>query len=170
MDGTFDCTKIKRSISNGLTITQEVRQLRINQPDKANYQDTFKTMRELEQYIGVCSRQFVCAAVKLIAPRSEHTTNGEMKGIYKEVNRMKATNAIGLNFCPLNMDNVRPVLVTDASFDNSGDFKNPLGFDILMKDITGVSNIVHYASTRCRRVTRSILEAEVHALVLGFDA
>jgi hypothetical protein len=31
------------------------------------------------------------------------------------------------------------------------------------------ANIVHYASRRCTRVTRSVLAAELYALVLGFD-
>lgn len=31
------------------------------------------------------------------------------------------------------------------------------------------ANIVHYGSSRCKRVTRSVMEAEVHAFILSFD-
>lgn len=32
-----------------------------------------------------------------------------------------------------------------------------------------MANIVHYASSRCNRVTRSEMKCELHALIMGFD-
>lgn len=126
-------------------------------------------MKELARYIVVCSRPDVCAAVQFIAPGSEPTTDGKMEGLNKAVILMKDTNAVGLTFCQLDMDNVHLVLITDAYFGNFRDYKSQLGFVILMADNTRVSNIVHYASASCKRVTRFVLEAELHAMVIGFD-
>jgi hypothetical protein len=47
--------------------------------------------------------------------------------------------------------------------------KSQLGFVILLVDGKNNGNIVHYTSRRCTRVTRSVLAAELYALVLGFD-
>ena len=38
-----------------------------------------------------------------------------------------------------------------------------------MIDKHNACNIIHYASNRCKRVCRSVMAAEVHALILGFD-
>ena len=40
---------------------------------------------------------------------------------------------------------------------------------ILLCDCNGSSSIIHYSSWKCKRVTRSILAAEVHALTACFD-
>ena len=38
-----------------------------------------------------------------------------------------------------------------------------------MVDDTNACNIVHFGSSRCKRVCRSVMAAEVQALILGFD-
>lgn len=38
-----------------------------------------------------------------------------------------------------------------------------------MTDKTGTANLIHFESNRCKRVTRSVMAAEIHALVLSFD-
>lgn len=45
-----------------------------------------------------------------------------------------------------------------------------MGFILALVDKHNNANIVHYGSARCRRVTRSVLAAEVHGLVYGFDS
>lgn len=44
-----------------------------------------------------------------------------------------------------------------------------LGCVIRLADERRKGNVVHYGSSRCHRVTRSVMAAEVHALVLAFD-
>lgn len=38
-----------------------------------------------------------------------------------------------------------------------------------MADATVKCNLIHYGSNLCQRVVRSVLDAEIHGLVLGFD-
>lgn len=60
------------------------------------------------------------------------------------------------------------VLIIDAYFGNANDYRSQYGYVILLVDKFGVSNIIHYASNRFKRETRSVLAAEVHALVIDF--
>ena len=82
---------------------------------------------------------------------------------------MKDTKDQGLKYIPLYMDSAKLVLVSDASFANASGLKSQLGYLILRVDKYKNCNILHYAYNRCKRVCRSVMAAEVHAMVLGFD-
>lgn len=47
--------------------------------------------------------------------------------------------------------------------------RSQLGFLILLCDEKGNCNVLHYGSSKCKRVTRSVMAAEIHALSYGFD-
>lgn len=74
-----------------------------------------------------------------------------------------------MTYKKLDMDTMRLALITDASFANAKQLRSQLEFLILMADRNETANLIHFGSSRCRRVTRSILAAEKHDLVLGFD-
>lgn len=67
------------------------------------------------------------------------------------------------------METVRVIVVTDASFANARDLRSQLGYLVLMVDGQDNANIIHYGSRRCKRVTRSVMASEVHALSMGCD-
>lgn len=58
---------------------------------------------------------------------------------------------------------------TAASFSNSKESTSQLGLVIIIADKNGNVNIIDYLSIRCRKVTRGVMAAELHALILGFD-
>lgn len=60
------------------------------------------------------------------------------------------------------------MLFTDASFGNTDNYKSELGFVLQLVDKSNTANIIHYGSMRCNRVTRSVLAAELYALIYGF--
>ena len=60
-------------------------------------------------------------------------------------------------------------MFTDSSFGNTADLSSQIGYIVLLVDSTGRANILHYGSKRCRRVTRSVMAAELLSLVTGFD-
>lgn len=68
----------------------------------------------------------------------------------------------------LNLDTFKIIRISDASFFTDRGLKIQLGFLILLAEDTGHANIVHFASNRCKRVTRSVMEAEDHGLTLAF--
>lgn len=61
------------------------------------------------------------------------------------------------------------MLLANESFANVEGLKYQLGYFLLMVDDGGDCNILHYGSNKCKRVVRSVMAAEVIALVLGFD-
>lgn len=85
------------------------------------------------------------------------------------IKHMKQTKDMGLRYVPLSMDGAKLLLFTDSSFANARDLRSQLGFVILLADEHGNANVIHYASSRCRRVTRSVMASELHNLTCGFD-
>ena len=125
--------------------------------------------RESGDYVTKRRCPDVCAPVQLIAPGKSPTTQQEMRSLRKTTKFLKETADQGLNFVKLDIDTIRLVLLTDASFANAEGMKSQLGYLVLMVDGNGNCNIVHYGSNRCQRVARSVMAAELQALVLGFD-
>lgn len=82
---------------------------------------------------------------------------------------MKDTCSQGLDYVKLDLNSARIVLVTDASFANTRDLKSQLRYIILMVNEAGNFNVLHYESNRSKRIARSVMAAELFALVLGFD-
>lgn len=129
----------------------------------------FASMRALAQYVGVNIGPDICAPVQLVAPGSEQTTAAEFKTLEKVIDFLKDTKDFKMVFTPLKLDTARLVLISDASFANARGLKSQLGYIIALVDDDGNCNIIHWGSNRCRRIARSVLAAEVHGLVLGFD-
>lgn len=75
----------------------------------------------------------------------------------------------GLDFVKLDLDTTRLVLITDASFANARDMKSQIRYLILIVDAYNNCNIVRFGSNLCKRVARSVMAAQLFALVLGFD-
>jgi hypothetical protein len=44
-----------------------------------------------------------------------------------------------------------------------------MGYVLALADITQNANIIHWSSTKCRRVTRSVLASELYGMAYGFD-
>lgn len=57
----------------------------------------------------------------------------------------------------------------DAGFAANPDSFSKLVFIITLMDNAGNSNIIHYGSLKSKRVTRSVLAAELLEMVHGFD-
>lgn len=130
----------------------------------------FASKREMAQYIGVNCRPDICAAIQLIAPGGESLKNSEYATIRKVIDHLQSDPPFGLTFVPIYLSTSRLVLFSDASFGNARKEKSQLAYVVILADKDDHENIIHYASTRCRRITRSVMASEIHALVLGFVA
>ena len=60
-------------------------------------------------------------------------------------------------------------MFSDASFANNKDLSSQIGYILAMADEKGNANILHWSSTKCKRVTRSILASELYRMAHGFD-
>ena len=61
------------------------------------------------------------------------------------------------------------IVFTDASFANNRDLFSQIGYILVLADRTGRANIIHWSSTKCKRVTRSVLASELYGMAHGFD-
>ncbi len=69
----------------------------------------------------------------------------------------------------LDKDSLQLIVFTDASFANNKDLSSQVGFVLVLADVKGRANIIHWSSTKCKRVTRSVLASELYGMAYGFD-
>ena len=151
---------------NTHTLTQSDKIRSLKHPES---QQDFVSVREKAQYIGCCTRPDICAVVQLLASSTVNPLQSDYKILKKVVARCHETADVGLRYKPLDTQSTRLVLFTYASFANAKGLKSQIGFVLVLADDSGDANIIHYGSSRCKRVTRSVMAAEIHALVYGFD-
>jgi hypothetical protein len=82
----------------------------------------------------------------------------------------------GLNYIPLDLANAALYVFVDGSFANNKDLSSQIGFVIFLanetsttENFTMTGNIIHWSSTKCKRVTRSVLASEIYAMASGVD-
>lgn len=131
--------------------------------------EEFKSTRAALQYIGTCSRPDICAAVQLLACNADNPSQEDIKALNKVIRWCKETASVGISSIPLDMASLSLGLYTDASFANAVGLKSQIGFAIVVLDNSGKANLLHYGSTKCQRIARSVMAAEIFALVHGFD-
>ncbi|KAI1000950.1 hypothetical protein K3495_g7246 [Podosphaera aphanis] len=83
----------------------------------------------------------------------------------------------GLRNKVIDFTKARTYVFVDGSFANNADLTSQIGFVIVLgnevssghNEITIYGNIIHWSSTKCKRVTRSVLASEIYGMVGGFD-
>jgi hypothetical protein len=75
----------------------------------------------------------------------------------------------GLRFVKLDENTLRIIVMRDASFAYADGCMSQLGFVVSLVDGQNRANIVHYGSQRCTRVTQSVMAAQLHGLIAGYD-
>ena len=81
-----------------------------------------------------------------------------------------------MNYISLDLNTTKIFVFINGSFANNKDLSSQLGYKIIIVnkttrdeefDIKG--NLLHYSSTKSKRVTRSILASEIYSIVGGVD-
>lgn len=67
----------------------------------------------------------------------------------------------GIRFVQLDPTSLKLVVFTDASFANNLNLTSQIGYVICLADQFNKANIIHWSSTKCKRVTRSVLASEL---------
>lgn len=109
----------------------------------------------------------ICAALSFAA-QAVNPNEDDAKALNKALKWQIDNSKRGLTFVKLEEDFEVSVFV-DSSFANNKDYTSQLGTVIAIKDKKGNTNIVHYNSIKAKRVVRSVLNAELQGLLLGFD-
>jgi hypothetical protein len=74
-----------------------------------------------------------------------------------------------LRYVKLNQSSLRLVLFTNSFFANNRDSSSQIDYVICLSDSINTTNILHWFSIKCKRITRSVLTAELFAMVHDFD-
>lgn len=110
-----------------------------------------------------------CSLLFSRAAQNSHPTTSDGLGLNRAMRRCKEEFQQGLSFVALNRESVFMVVFVDASFASNCDLTSQLGFIVCQMDKSNSANIIHYASTKSKRVIRGVLAAELYAFVYGFD-
>ncbi|KHJ31689.1 hypothetical protein EV44_g3301 [Erysiphe necator] len=131
--------------------------------------DQFVAQRARGAYIAsVCQPEasfdlsFAAQAVRL--------NNTDINSLNKRLKWQLENSERGLRYVELDKSSIELVVFTDSSFANNKDFSSQIGFVVVLKDKENRANILHLSSTKCKRVTRSVLATELYALVNRFDS
>jgi hypothetical protein len=82
----------------------------------------------------------------------------------------------GLTYVDLDLSSAKLYVFVDGSFANNKDLSSQIGFEIILaNEITGDDeftihgNLIHWSSTKSKRVMRSVLASEIYGMVTGTD-
>jgi hypothetical protein len=163
---TFNGCDIRKDTDGGFLITQGDKLRSLAAP--SNEDQAVRTRASI-QYIAACSRPDLSSCSQLLSTKVINPDTQTIKELTKIVSWCHESADLGLRFVQLDKDSVRIALFADASFANSDSYGSQIAFVVCLVDEQNRANIVHYGSQKCRRVVRSVMAAELHALVYGFD-
>jgi hypothetical protein len=83
----------------------------------------------------------------------------------------------GIKYIPLDLQRTKLFVFVDRSFANNKDFSSQIGYLIILANETFTEsnefmvnrNLIHYSSTKSKRVTQSVLALEIYGMVGGVD-
>jgi hypothetical protein len=158
------CQNLKVVSNNNTTTTSSRGAVRQN----LSIKDQYIAQRARGAYIAsVCQPE---ASYDLsVAAQAVDPTENDVKALNKRIQWQIQNAARGLRFVKLDKASLRLLCFTDASFANNKDLSSQIGYVIVLADGANRANILHWSSTKCKRVTRSVLASELYGMVHGFD-
>jgi hypothetical protein len=74
-----------------------------------------------------------------------------------------------LKYVKLNQSILRLIIFIDSSFVNNHDLSSQIDYVVCLIDSINTTNIIHWFSVKCKRITRSVLAIELFAMIHDFD-
>ena len=145
-------------------------------PTSGDIAEEYRRQRARGAYIALICQpeaQFDLATAAQI--QEPDTTTA--KTLNQRLSWQQKNSARGLRYIRLNLEQVRLFVFVDASFANNLDLTSQIGHVTVLGNEEEVApfkrqlrgNVIHWASTKCKRVTRSTLASEIYAMVTGAD-
>ncbi|KAF1937548.1 hypothetical protein EJ02DRAFT_426510 [Clathrospora elynae] len=140
-----------------------------------------------QQYTEQCARGAYIASTcqpeatfdLSIAAQAQQPSNEDITTLNKRLRWQMENLNRGLCYVPVNLvDNAKLMVFVDGSFANNKDLSSQLGFILMLVNefadntdntFTIRGNVIHYSSTKCKRVTRSVLASKIYGMINGFD-
>lgn len=111
-----------------------------------------------------------------IAAQHQEPTKEDIAALNKRLLWQMNNLRRGLTYIPIDLSAAKLFVFVDGSFANNKDFSSQLGYKIILANedsrddtfiITG--NLIHWSSTKSKRITRSVLASEIYGMVGGVD-
>jgi hypothetical protein len=141
--------------------------------------ESYKSQRARGAWIASIAQPEASYDLSVAAQTQQNPSEEDINKLNKRLTWQMEHHDRGLNFIPLNLHNLKLYIFTDGSLANNRDMSSQIGFVIVLGTETKVEgqepafklvgNILHWSSTKCKRVTRSSLASEVYGMVAGFD-
>jgi len=111
-----------------------------------------------------------------IAAQYKDPGNDDITRLNKRLEWQMANLDRGLTYIPLDLQTMKLFIFVDGSFANNKDLSSQIGYEIFLANETSTEdtftiegNMIHWSSTKSKRVTRSVLASEIYAMVHGVD-
>lgn len=165
---TFNGAALKKENDNPLlSAPKHVAKLKVVEIEKAPRED-YVSQRERGAYIASVCRPDLSFRFPY-ATQFPEPKKKEFKALNKAIEACLEAKVDGLKYVPLHLPSVHMAVFIDASFAGNSDHTSQLGFVICLVDQNNAANLIHYGSSKSKRVTRSVLSVELYAMVYGFD-
>ena len=111
------------------------------------------------------------------AAQHKEPTKEDITTLNRRIKWQKENTARGLRYVPLDPHEMKLFVLVDASFANNKDLTSQIGYTIVLANekemddnsFEMIGNLIHWSSTKCKRVTRSVLVSEIYAMANGVD-
>lgn len=154
---------------------EQGKKIQLIDADSPDFKHRYVEQRARGAYIAtICQPE---AAFDLsVAAQSQEPTRDEVITLNRRLKWQLEHLDRGLNYVPLDLSTAKLFVFVDGSFANNKDFSSQIGYIIAianettgMEEFTVHGNVIHWSSTKSKRVTRSVLASEIYGMVEGVD-
>ncbi len=134
---------------------------------KLTLRDQYIAQRARETYLtSICQSE---ASFDLShAAQFTEMSSDDINALNKRLQWQIINQIRDLKYVRLNQTSFRLMIFIDSSFVNNSDLFSQIDYVICLADATH-ANILHWSSIKCKRVIRSVLAAELFAMIHDFD-
>jgi len=152
----------------------KIQQIQLDSKDRtANYRE----QRARGAYIATICQPEAMFDLSVAAQHQE-PSDEEVKALNKRLEWQIQNVERGIRYINLDLNRTKLFVFVDGSFANNKDLSSQIGYVIILANEEASDeensfllrgNLVHWSSTKSKRVTRSVLASEIYGMVSGVD-
>jgi hypothetical protein len=161
---------------DSITLRQKGQGKKINVVDVDSPKQSYVEQRARGAYIASICQPEASFDLSVAAQHQEPDKN-DVLTLNKRLSWQMRNLGRGLLYMPIDLNTAKIFVFVDGSFANNKDFSSQLGYEIIIanestgeNDFTIYGNLIHWSSTKSKRVTRSVLASEIYGMVSGVDS
>jgi hypothetical protein len=156
----------------------QAKNLALVETDVPTTKQQYVEQRARGAYIASICQPEACFDLSTAAQHQD-PTGDDVKALNRRIEWQIKAQDRGLTFVPLDLATAKIFVFVDGSFANNKDLTSQLGFAIILANEDPATathsqfaihgNLLHFSSTKSKRVTRSVLASEIYGMVAGVD-